>query len=446
VGNNINWHEGQFIHPHHFQQAFMSLEESIASVVHDYIPHAHGVRHLAYSESDCENASFLISELDCRFPSGARVVFPGNAVIEARSFAEALDANKGFVEVFLGLPVFSSEEPNTLRLDDTPLGGQKYRYRSRMVSVHDASDGGNPREVEVKSYNPRILFSGESTFGYETIRIAAVSRSGQFGAVPKPDREHVPHCINVEASPFLTDIMREIGNRLIAKNRSLRSYWKSKDTAAMMKARDGFKVQTLAVATNQFALLAQTRPLHPFALYARIAEIIGQLSIYCTDDQLVRVPAYDHDQLGPAFKTVHDNLVQLLSLLEEQTYSSRVFEISGELLICPMEPAWLDERNELFICFEAPIDEAEVGKRVAGLKVASENVIPILNKRRIRGMAVEGPTHHRTHLPTSPNHHYFRIPRDERYFPKLVDYPKLAIWGEHGFAELVTLFVVERNG
>jgi type VI secretion system ImpJ/VasE family protein len=373
------------------------------------------------------------------------VRFPGNASIEARSFAEALDANKGYVEVFLGLPLISSEEPNTLRLDATPMGGQKYRYRSRMVSVNDLSDGGNPREIEVKGYNPRVLFSGESTFGYETIRIAAVSRSGQFGAIPKAEREHVPHCINVEASPFLTDIMREIGNRLIAKNRSLRAYWKSKDTAAMMKARDGFKVQTLATATNAFSLLAQTRPLHPFALYAQIAQIIGQLSIYCTDDALVAVPAYDHDRAGPAFKTVHENLVKLLALLEEQTYTARVFEISGELLVCPIEKPWFDDRHDLYLCLEAPLDETEVGKRVGGLKIASENVIPILNKRRIRGMAVEGPVHHMTHLPTSPNHHYFKIPRDTTYFPKLVDHPTLAIWGEHSFAELVTLFVVERN-
>ncbi len=424
----------------------MELEDGLGALITDFLPHAYGVAHLVYSESDCENANFLINEIGCRFPSGARVTMPGNAQIEARSFAEHLDANKGYVEVFLGLPLASAEEANTHPLEGEPLPGHKYRYRASMTRVNDFADGGNPREIEVKRYNPRILFSGESTYGYETIRIAAVARSGQFGAVPKPDREHVPHCINVEASPMLVDIMREIGNRLIAKNRSLRAYWKSKDTAAMMKARDGFKVQTLAVATNQLSLLAQARPLHPFALYARIAEIIGLLSIYCTDDQLIHVPAYDHDQLGRCFSVVHDNLVQLLALLEEQTFESRVFEIKDELLVCPMEKQWFEDRYDAYICFEAPLDEASVAERVTGLKVASENVIPILNKRRIRGMAVDGPVHHMTHLPTSPNHHYFKIPRDTTYYPKLVEHPTLAIWGEHGFAELVTLYLVERGG
>lgn len=445
ASKSVNWIEGQFIHPHHFQQAFLELQEQMESVIADYVPHAFGISSLAFSESDCENCHFLISQIDCRFPSGARVNYPGNAMIESRSFTDQLDANKGYLEVFLGLPALSDEEPNCLRFDQTPRGGHKYRYLSHMAPFNDLVSGGNQREIEVKVYNPKILFSGESTYGYETIRIAAINRSSQFGAVPKPDREFVPPCISVSASDMLVHYQREIGNRLIAKNSRLRKYWKSKDTASLMRARDGFKVQTLAMASNIFSQLAATRRLHPFVLYGKIAEIIGLLSIYCTDDRYVTVPDYDHDKLGACFAAAHENMVQLLALLEESTFESRVFEINGELLTCAMEPQWFEDRYDVYICFEANLEESEVVDKVASLKVASENVIPILNKRRIRGMSLEGPLHHLSHMPSTKQHHYYKVPRDTTYFPKLQEHPSLALWGAHTFADLVTLYLVERG-
>ncbi len=445
VGKNVNWTEGLFVQPHHFQQAFLNLENQIASIIEDYLPHYTGISLLRFSESDCENYNFHITELDCRFPSVTRIRFPGNALIDSRTFQEQIDTNKGQLEVFLGLPTISDRDANCLRFDEKALGGTKYRYTSKVEKVYDLVSGGNEREVEVKYFNPKILFSGESTYGYETIRLAVVERSGQFGSVPRTDPKHIPPCVTVEASPVLEEIMRETGNRLIARNRSLRSYWKHKDTAALMKARDAFKVQTLAMATNGFNQFTSTRCIHPFTLYTRMAEIIGLLSIYCEEDRYVEVPVYDHDNLGPCFATAQENLVKILSLLEEASYESKVFEIDEEGLHCTLETRWLEERYTLYICFESALDETRASRQVNTLKVASKNLLPVLNKRRIRGMNLEGPLHHLPHLPTSGKHHYFRIPRDQTYFPKLEDFPTLGIWGEHQFAELVTLYIVERK-
>jgi len=445
AAKDVNWTEGLFVQPHHFQQAFHCLEEQVGAVLAECAPHFVGVSRLKFSENDCENYIFHLEEIECRFPSGALVRFPGNAAVASRDFKEQMDANQGRLEVYLGLPKLSDQEPNCLRFDETPLGGAKYRYISKMESVNDVVAGGNAREIEVKQFNPKVLFSGESTFGYETVRIATLARSGQYGSTPQPDKRHVPPCVSVAASPALQNIIRETGNRLAAKNRALRDYWKSKDTAAMMKARDAFKVQTLAWAANGFAQFAGLARAHPFPVYCKMVEIIGMLSIYSENDRDVEAPVYDHDKLGECFHRAEECLVKLLSLLEEASYEARVFELAGELLRCPIEPAWFAEKNDLYICFEAQLDETQVGEKVRALKAGPENLIDILNQRRIRGMNLEGPLHHLPHLPTSPNHHYFKIPRDATYFPKLRENPVLAVWGPHQFAELTTLYVVERN-
>ena len=442
---DINWTEGLFVQPHHFQQAFLRIENQIGISIPDYIPHYTGVSHLKISESGCENYDLNIEEIECRFLDGTRVSFPGNALIESRPFKDLLDENRGRLPVYLGLPQFTEQEPNCLRFDQSALGGVKYRYTSKIEKVNDFVSGANAQDVEVKFLNPKILFEGESTFGYEVIPIAVVERSGQFGSVPELAGDYVPPCIAVNASPLLQQIMRETGNRLIAKNRSLRSYWKSKDTATLMKAQDAFKVQTLAMATNSFQQFTSTKRIHPFHIYMKMAEIVGMLSIYCEDDRFVEVPVYDHNDLGTCFLKAQECLNKLLALLEEITYEARVFEIGTETLDVIWDPRWFEDKYEQYICFEARLDESEVGQRVTGLKVAPQNIIPVLNQRRIRGMSLEGPVHHLTHLPTSPHHHYFKVPRQHTLYGKLKENPTLSIWGNHQFAEVVTLYIVEKK-
>ena len=445
LGKDVTWSEGLFIQPHHFQQGFLHSENQVGDLIGDYQPHGAGIAQAKFSESACEDYRFEVTELDCRFPGGTRLRFPGNALIASRSFREQIDANKGRLEVFLGLPEMSDRDPNCLRFDESPLGGHKYRYVTKMEKVFDAVSGGNEREIEVRYLNPKILFSGESTFGYETVRLAVVVRSSQYGSAPKTDPTHVPPCIAVSASPVLTEIQREIGNRLIARNRALRDYWKSKDTATLMKARDAFKVQALAVASNVFQQFTSMARLHPFVLYTRMAEIIGMLSLYCEDDEVVDVPVYDHDNLGGCFHKAQENLVKLLSLLEEASFEARTFELGEDGLRCPMDARWFGERYELYLCFESTDDETAVSQKLQALKVAPENLIPVLNKRRIRGMNLEGPLHHLPHLPTSGRHHYFKVPRDTTYFPKLQEFPTLGVWGPHQFADVVTLYIVEKK-
>lgn len=442
---DINWSEGLFVQPHHFQQAFLNLEERLAHFPTDYVPHFHGVSQLSISESDCENYNFHIEEISCRFPDGIRITYPGNAVIESRQFKERLDSNQGRIEVFLGLPKLNTVEPNVLRYDSRPLGGVKYRYISKVEEIGDLVTGKNTQELEVKLFNPKILFSGESTFGYDVVKIAEVERSGQFNSVPELDKEYVPPCFSVKASAYLQHIMREVGNRLIAKNRTLREYWKSKDTATLMKARDALKVQSLAVSTNSFLQLSSGAVVHPFVLYSKIAEIIGMLSIYCEDDRFVEVPIYDHDNLAKCYKSAHANMIKLLSLLEELSYEARVFEISGESLNVEFDARWFDDKYEHYICFEAKQEEPEVLRHLGGLKIAPENIIPILNQRRMRGIDLEGPVRHLSHIPTSPYHHYFKIPVGHALFRKLQDHPVLSIWGTTQFAELVTLYILEKK-
>lgn len=441
---DINWSEGQFIQPHHFQQAALHQEAQLAGLIQHYIPHFQGVAHLKISDSDCENYSLRILELDARLSDGTRVRFPGPSVLEPRDFKEFIDAQQGRLEVFLAVPLLTELEPNCLRFNQTPMGGVRYRYVSRMVESTDLVTGANPQQIEVKLLNARLLFSGESQYGYACLKIAELERSARYGSTPKLRSEYVPPTIALRSSPKLMHIFRETGNRLLAKNRILRSYWRNKNTAAMMKTRDALKVQALAFATNAFMQFGGCELIHPYPVFVRMAEMIGMLSLYTEQDAMIEFPAYDHNNLGECFSRAEACIVHLLSMLEDQSFESRVFESRENLLVCQMEAKWFDGR-EFYICFESKADEAEVVRAVSALKVSPLSHIELLNQRRIRGMDLEGPVHHLTAVPGSPHHHYFRIAPQHALFEKLKENPVVCIWGTYDFSEITTLYILERK-
>jgi type VI secretion system protein ImpJ len=209
-----------------------------------------------------------------------------------------------------------------------------------------------------------------------------------------------------------------------------------------MKSRDATKVQTIASISNQFIQLQAAPRLHPYTLFMKMVELIGLLSIYSDDDKMVGVPTYDHDNLYSCFSKADQSIVHLLSKLEEISYESRTFELKDGLLVCPLELEWLDSGKEFYICFESKDPESMIEIKSQSLKVAPKPLISILNQRRIRGIEIEGPMHHLSALPISPHFHYFKISREHALFKKLNETPELAIWGDHSFSELTTLYLL----
>lgn len=444
-GLDVNWSEGLFILPHHFQQNQLQIQQLQTELLRDFQPHYYGFGHLKIADGDCENHIFRAAEFDCRLPDGTRLTFPGNCQVEAREFKEALDGHGGELEVYLGLPTSTELEPNCLRFNQQPMGGMRYRHITRMVEVQDYSTGKNPQQVEAKLYNPKILFQGEPQFGYDCLKIAVIERSAKYGSTPKIKRESPPPLINIRASLYLTDILRETTNRLLAKNRQLRAFWNSKGTSAFMKLKEALKVQAIAQSSAAFRQLNCVDRLHPFTVYLKMVELIGMLSIYSFDDRIVDPPEYDHNHAATCFKKVEHFIIELLALLEESSYESRVFRDAEGMLTCDLDRNWLEPKFELYIGFESAVPVADVMAAVSELKVAPQDQIAMLNLRRLRGMQLDGPLPHVEGLPKTNDMHVFHLSRNHPLFTRLKDQeqPSLAVSGDYQFSKLTTLYVLQ---
>ena len=99
----LYWHQGLFLQPQHFQLLDLSFQSLLSPYRHFQQPHFWGTGSVDIRNAALGTGSFKLLKGDLLFPDGSYAVFPGNALIEARSFNEAwVEGGKPF-RVFIGL-------------------------------------------------------------------------------------------------------------------------------------------------------------------------------------------------------------------------------------------------------------------------------------------------------------------------------------------------------
>ena len=99
----VFWQQGLLLQPQHFQQTERHFQSVIIPYQKFIHPHLWGIGNIEIQKSALGSRSFRITSGEFIFPDGTYVVFPGNALIEIRSFKE--DWLEGYkpLPVYLGL-------------------------------------------------------------------------------------------------------------------------------------------------------------------------------------------------------------------------------------------------------------------------------------------------------------------------------------------------------
>ena len=84
--NPVAWTEGLFLRPQHLQQHELFTEERLRYHFRAFDPFHWGIRELEVDEEALVDHKLTILRLEAILPGGTIVSYPGNAVIESRSF------------------------------------------------------------------------------------------------------------------------------------------------------------------------------------------------------------------------------------------------------------------------------------------------------------------------------------------------------------------------
>ncbi len=200
----IHWHEGLFLQPHHLQRMQKGVQDQVCAERKLAWAYPYGLVECRLSRDELENMRIRFDRLRVIMPSGRLLDFPENTELPSLDIKQALAKSVAGVKVYLGLPLWQNARANTVKNGGQEDNRAKLLFRIGEVECADENTGENPKPVQVRKLNARLMFEHEDSSDMELLPLLRVVRAaGEEVGLPRQDPDYVPACFVLSASPVL---------------------------------------------------------------------------------------------------------------------------------------------------------------------------------------------------------------------------------------------------
>jgi type VI secretion system protein ImpJ len=404
------WHQGLFLQPHHFQLMDLTFQSLLTPFNSLMAPHFWGLGGIEINKAALGNRSFNLLKGEFVFPDGTYVVFPGNALIEPRSFEGAwVEGGKPFT-IFIGLKKWNLTKENVTTLEALEGFSQ---VTTRFVTGADAEEaadihqGGPPASVQRLQYLLKVFWATErEDLGeYDLIPVARLER---FGEEITLSSRYIPPALTVTGPELLGKITKEISDQITARSHQLEEFKTQRGIhTAEFGSRDMVYLLALRSLNRYVPILlhlTETRQVHPWTVYGLLRQLIGELSTFSErvnvlgelEDRTMLLPDYDHLDLWECFSSAQSLITQLLDEITAGPDYVISLLFDGTYYAAELSPVIFEGRNLYYLVFRTDEDPKSVLTSLATIiKISSREQLPILIARALPGIGLE-------HLPVPP--------------------------------------------
>jgi len=432
----VHWSEGMFLRPHHLQASQRWLETVLRTAFDGARPFGWGFLNLQIAQEPLENFTLRLDRCDLRLKDGTWVRVPENTEAAPLNFQAPMDAGRGQIDVYLGIPDMQDVRPNAISVENPAQVVGTPRYEPFPVHRRDENSGDNAQTIYVRRMRGRLFIEGEDMTGYQVVRVGRVKRTDRPGALPELDELGAGPLLALQADPGLSKLISSLSDQVEAKDeilgREVREHNMQFDDDVASNSEMLLKLHVLNEVRTHLKSLLQCPVLHPYDVFTVLARLAGHLSVFHDDRVPVPVPLYDHDRPGEALEQLRARIVILLDAMRPMNYVERKFARVKDArgtdgLQVELDRRWIDDNLDMFVAFHAPEqDITEVERQIRttfNLKLASPTQAPRIHGTAVRGLEfVIRPVPAGT-LPRRQGLHYFKI--DKTIGPDRTDYWKL---------------------
>ena len=434
----VDWYEGLFLRPHHFQALERHWTE-LRRTSHQWdFPFHYGLKTLEISPEALADYQFDVRQLYARMRDGTIVAFgvgeePDRVDLrEAIREAESVEQHRlgvslqdafesqATVRVYLAVPRTKLGRPNV----QTDASDATARYLRTMAIVQDESRSGHEQPLEFRRLNARLLLSTQDLSGYETLPIAQVQRAGgDVRARPAIDPHYIPPVISIEAWPGLgRDMVRSVYDIIGQKIDVLSQQVRERSIGfAATDASDLNRMMMLVELNGAHATLgglAFCGGIHPLDAYLELCRIAGRLAIFGDQRRSEEIPTYDHENLGPIFRRIREMIESLIHGVREYEYEQRFFVGVGLGMQAALDPSWFHADWKWYIGVnKGEMTEQECRELLQpgelDWKLGSSRQVEILFKRRAEGLQLRPVGRVVRALPNRPDWIYYELDKRE---------------------------------
>jgi type VI secretion system protein ImpJ len=435
----VVWNEGMLLSPHHFQQWDNYHEEVLNSRVASLVPYEWGVLDLQLNRESVRNGTFEVEECTAVLPDGLYASIPlVEPAPDPRPIEGHFDQVTGRVDVYLAVP---TRRIGAVNFQSNGNGRSRVaRYVQTPGVVVDETTGDNEMQLAFARGNYRLLFGDEGREGYSTIKIAEIERTatGQFAL----SEEYVPPSLNVSASSWLTNLLRQIVEILVTKSTALGDRRRERNTSladfTTSEVAFFWLLHTVNSAIPTLAHFYRTRLVHPERLYVEMARLAGELMTFATDKHPKDIVRYEHTDLFFTFSRLAAEIRDLLETViptrcvpiplentRESVYTGRVHD--DRLL----------NEAAFYLGVRAEVPDGQLIDRVPRVfKITSNDLLDVVVGQALPGVPMLHASPPPSPIPTRIGFHYFGLDRVGSHWDKIRGSKTVAVYVPDEFPEV----------
>ncbi|MDR2422837.1 MAG: type VI secretion system baseplate subunit TssK [Deltaproteobacteria bacterium] len=463
---DIRWRQGSFLEPQHFQLLDLRRRVDNSFLANSLKPHAWGFRELKINEASLLSHFFEIVKMDLWLPDGRRLLFPENAEILAGSFREAFGPAEDRLTVYLSVPHFllsgaNARDPrpfSSLTEADPPAEGdrgQLYRAQEEPDLIPDLLGRGPAGRVETMMFQARLTFGDRKPD--ESSQLIPLARLWRDGEKVRLDPTYGPPALELypghPAKPALSDALA----LMLARHGQLEEY--RLDPVQFRQADlDGPGQALLALLgifgrrLPQLSILEQTPALHPFAVYAALAELAGELAVFSPPggvgsraESFFLPPKYDHLDPMASLDALKAAIERLLGAMSFGPALSLAFHREEDAFLLELPEEGLGE-GPYCLSIRSPIPARELGALIGWrARLGPPERLEFLAAHSLPGIGLYPQKSAPPGLPNRPDLSYFYIRQNDPLWTEAKDSGKLGLlWPEAPESALVRLAASRR--
>lgn len=420
MNGNVVWQEGMVLTPHHFQRNDLYFENLIKKLVRSNGNNTFGFFSLTKDDSAIQSGYINLRSANGVFPDGKFFSLEASArSLEPKNFLEKYSPSMQSMEVFLGIPHIQDAGGNVSR-EKNPNSS----FVAQATSVPDFHFGEAARDIQYAVDNLQILVSGEPTANYNLLKIGEISKDIYENFVWSEDQ--IPTLLQIQGDPALVSRLQKLADRITEKTTHIQS-------KGLELVPDNLPeillYQSLqgAISWLQHYLVQAT--VHPEAIFVKLLELRGQLSLTQPALQGLVAPLYDHLNAGSQILRLCDEIADNLDAKSKSSYEIIPMEQSGLVFGTKLDQVKMDQLQEVILAFESPLNEDQIKQYLPRMvKVAPKSKLQAMVASAVRGMDVEWADSMPAVVRAKDGFVYFRVDRHNSLWEELINEKAIALY------------------
>jgi type VI secretion system protein ImpJ len=427
----VVWNEGMLLTPQHFQQWDNYHEELLSSRFRSISSYEFGILDLQINREAIANGNFQMNSCYAVLPDGLMINVPDtDAIPNLRPVGDHFHAEKERLGVHLAIPARKVGAANFQANGSKP--DANLRFLQEGALVRDETSGTNEQPLAYARSNLRIIFDDELRDGFTSIKIAELERT-TTGQLSISDN-YIPPVLKASASPWLSNMLRQLVEILITKSSSLGEQRRQRNASLADFTTSEVAVFWLLHTVNSYVPtmthLFKTPLVHPEKLYIEMAELVGKLMTFSTEVHPKDIVRYEHEDLYFTFSQLSAQLRELLeTVIPSRCVPIPLEKINPTLYIGRVEDERLLKDAGFYLAVNAQMPEAKLIEGVPRVvKIASRDVIDTVVGRALPGVVLSHANPPPAPIPSRVGFRYFQLDTTGAYWEGIKGSKVIAVY------------------